>query len=466
MLRRLPHNIEAEMALLGSVFVFGQKALDRIGNLDAGDFMLGVHQAIWRRCMELADRGETPNPVTLRSWAEEQPGFEGDGAAYLATIADASAALVNVGGYARTIADDARKRHIIELTDAISDKAYNGALADEVVREALREFGQLKPIDGSKNWLDASFVEPKNIDWLWKPRLIAGRINLIVGMGDVGKDTWCCRLIASLTNNMAWPDDQQPPRPMRIGMWCPEDEAADTIVPRLDAAGANRKLIRIWDKASPPTPDDVREVDAFFVSPLISLMGRDSSMNSEQDAREFLQLWQHGGQRTVVGTGHLSKKNDLAAVQRILGASGIVNFCRSTWLIQRDTEDTNVRLFQRLKANLTPDDTSGLKFEIEHVGPWDQSIKATVTGTTESGADEVMQANVNGLGKQSAGTWLASYLEEHGGMAQVSVIMAEGATAGHKEKKLQNAQQRSGGRITSFREGGIAGKGQWWWKLS
>ncbi len=465
-MRRLPHNIEAEMAVIGSVFVYGQKAIERIGDLDADAFMLAEHQAIWRRCLEMVERGETPNPVTLRSWAEEHPVLAGAGVAYISTLADSSAALVDVGGYARTIADDARKRHIIELTDEISAKAYNGAIADDVVRDALREFGLFKPIDSGRNWIEASAVEPKNIDWLWKPRIIAGRINLIVGMGDVGKDTWCCRLVASLTNNLAWPDDQEPPRPMRVGMWCPEDEAADTIIPRLEAAGANRKLIRIWDKASPPSPDDVREVDAFFVSPLISLMGKDRSMNSEQDAREFLQLWQHGGQRTVIGTGHLSKKNDLAAVQRILGASGIVNFCRSTWLIQRDADDKNVRLFQRLKANLTPDDTSGLKFEIDWVGPWDQSIRANVTGTTETGADEVMQATVNGLGKQSAPAWLVEYLEEHGGIAQVSVIMQEGAKAGHKEKSLQNAQNRSNGRITSVREGGVAGKGQWWWKLS
>ncbi len=464
MLRRLPHNIDAEMAVIGSVFVYGKKAFDRIGNLVADDFMLNEHRAIWQRCLDMAERGETPNPITLRTWAADNPAFDGQADQYLATLADTSAALVEVGSYARSIADDARKRRIIELTDEISAKAYNGSPADDVVSGALAAFGQFKPVGGSKNWQDASCVEPKNIDWLWKPRIIAGRINLIVGMGDVGKDTWCCRLVASLTNNLAWPDDQEPPRPMRIGMWCPEDEAADTIVPRLEAAGANRKLIRIWDKAATPTPDDVREVDAFFVSPLISLMGRDSSMNSEQDAREFLQLWQHGGQRTVIGTGHLSKKNDLAAVQRILGASGIVNFCRSTWLIQRDTDDKNVRLFQRLKANLTPDDTSGLKFEIDWVGPWDQSIKATVTGTTEANADEIMQANVNGLGKQSAGTWLVGYLRENGGMAQQTTIVQEGEKNGHTKSGLEKAKDRSG-KITSTRRGGIGQSGEWWWEL-
>jgi len=331
---------------------------------------------------------------------------------------------------------------------------------DEML-DAAEEYAT--PVPAAAAWTDASKVLPKNIDWLWKPRIIKGRINLIVGMGDVGKDTFCCRLIASLTSGAAWPDDEPAPPPHTVGLICPEDEMADTIVPRLLAAGAALSRVRIWNKAAPPTPADVRGLDVLVVSPLITLMDDGKNMNAEQDARSFLQLWQHGGERTVIGTGHLSKKSDLAVVQRILGASGIVNFIRSTWLIQRDSEDASTRLFQRLKNNLTPDDIAGLTFKIEHVGPWDQSIVATITGTTEKLADEVMQASIGAKGKQSAGQWVVECLHRHGGMAQVSVILDEAQKNGLSVDSVKKARERNT-KILSVKHG--FDKGEWWWQLS
>lgn len=146
MLRRLPHNIEAEMSVIGSAFVFGAKALDRVGELEPEHFMLLSHQAIWARCLDMFGRGSIPDPITLRTWAAEEPLFEGAGNEYLLKLADSAVPPVLAESYAQAIIDDARKRQIIEITDVISGHAYNGKLADDVVREALKAFTAFTPI--------------------------------------------------------------------------------------------------------------------------------------------------------------------------------------------------------------------------------------------------------------------------------------------------------------------------------
>lgn len=146
LLRRLPHNIEAEMAVLGSVFVFGSRTFDKIGALAPDHFILESHRAIWTRCMALFAAGSIPDPITLRTWAEEEPLLEGKGADYLRQLADTAVPPIVVESYAATIIDDSRKRQIIELTEILSSHAYNGEKADDVVREALDAFAAFEPV--------------------------------------------------------------------------------------------------------------------------------------------------------------------------------------------------------------------------------------------------------------------------------------------------------------------------------
>lgn len=147
MLRRLPHNVEAEMAVIGSAFVFGEQAMERIGNLAPQHFITEYHRAIWAACLDMFDRGSVPDPVTLRTWASEEPTLEGKGIEYLTKLADCAVPPASAEAYAQAIIDDARKREIIELADIISSHAYNGKRSDDVVRDALNAFLLLKPVN-------------------------------------------------------------------------------------------------------------------------------------------------------------------------------------------------------------------------------------------------------------------------------------------------------------------------------
>jgi AAA domain len=213
--------------------------------------------------------------------------------------------------------------------------------------------------------------------WIWEKRLLAGRINLVAGMGDVGKDVLCCDAVARKSTGRDWPDGA-PCAPGLVGYVSSEDGIGDTLIPRLTAAGADLSRVRIWNRDEPPQPDDLDGLQLVVISPLVQILPDGRLAQYDQGIRKMIGPWKakcEASGCTIIGTVHYNKKNDLAAVQRILGSVGLPNALRNTWCIERDDDDATLRLFMRVKANLTPDSVDGLAYRIVHVGPWSQSIR-------------------------------------------------------------------------------------------
>jgi DnaB helicase-like protein/AAA domain-containing protein len=470
-LRRLPHNVDAEHVVIGTV-LFDDSAWPDVAHLTADDFMIIEHRAIWMRISAIKAAGQRVDPVLLKSWSTAEPLLDhAGGHAYVVKLASSAAPRQMLASYAHDLADCTERRRMIDLGQQLVDAAYAGPLNGmrETIAEQIGQPSIWQDIVDSarRKWSNAASIAPENIDFLWPGRFIANSINLVAGMGDVGKDVFCCTVAACVTTGNKWPDGADGCEPGMVGIIAPEDVPANTIVPRLIAAGANLEKVRIWTSTSKPSPNEVDGLSLLIVSPLITLMAKDQQMNSEQDARDFLELWQgtmKAQKCTVLGTAHLSKKNDVTVVQRILGASGIANFVRSNWAVQRDDEDKTERLFMRLKANLSPDEVDGLKFRIDHIGPWSQSIVCVWCGTTDKTPDEVMKAANGDAGKKSAGKWLMDFLTRRGGMAEVCVINENGEKEGFSNDALRQAQHRNP-KILAVKHG-FGECGRWWWQIS
>jgi hypothetical protein len=295
--------------------------------------------------------------------------------------------------------------------------------------------------DMEPGWVVGSAIQPKNVDWLWEDRFVANRVNLIAGLGDVGKDVFCCSVAACVTTGKPWPDGRPGCEPGIVGIYSPEDEADDTIVPRLLAAGADMSRIRIWTKSRKPRPEELDGLKVFIISPLINLLDGKKDINREQDVRAFLELIRRTAKElrcTVIGTAHFNKKSDAPVAARVLGATGFLAFLRSGWSIQRDDEDISLRLFMRLKANLSPDGVVGIRFTIEHAGQWTQCIRCVWQGETDKTPDEVMGAATGGKErKQTAKEWLLAFLHIGKEFSREEVIKAA-EDAGHKEQRISN----------------------------
>ncbi|ATE64080.1 replicative DNA helicase [Rhizorhabdus dicambivorans] len=110
----LPHNIEAEAALLGAMMLDNRVAEDVQVRLRADHFFEPLHGRIYEAILKLVDRNMLATPVTLR------PMFEGDagmrelgGPAYLAQLTGSGAALIGARDFANQIYDLALLRALV-----------------------------------------------------------------------------------------------------------------------------------------------------------------------------------------------------------------------------------------------------------------------------------------------------------------------------------------------------------------
>ena len=89
-----------------------------------------------------------------------------------------------------------------------------------------------------------SEVTPQRIEWLWPGRFALGKLTLLSGDPGLGKSFVTLDMAARISNGVPWPDSPTVPNPRgSVVLLSAEDDLADTIRPRLDAAGADVERI-------------------------------------------------------------------------------------------------------------------------------------------------------------------------------------------------------------------------------
>jgi putative DNA primase/helicase len=89
-----------------------------------------------------------------------------------------------------------------------------------------------------------SDVAPKPIHWLWPQRIPLGKLTLLVGDPAVGKSLLATDIAARVSAGIPWPDlPNETNQPASVVLLCTEDDLADTVRPRLDAANADHRRI-------------------------------------------------------------------------------------------------------------------------------------------------------------------------------------------------------------------------------
>jgi replicative DNA helicase len=106
-----PQSIEAEESLLSAILLDNHTLLDIVEILDAGDFYRTAHQKIFAAIIDLFDKGEPVDLVTLANNLKGRGQLEEiGGASYLARLVDAVPLAVNAQHYAKIVADKASLR--------------------------------------------------------------------------------------------------------------------------------------------------------------------------------------------------------------------------------------------------------------------------------------------------------------------------------------------------------------------
>jgi replicative DNA helicase len=122
----LPHNIEAEAALLGALMIDNRLVEDVQLKLKADHFFEPLHGRIYEAVLRLADKNMIANPVTLKPLFEADEAMkELGGPAYLAQLTGSGAALIGARDFAAQIYDLALLRELVGVGRDMVEQALD-----------------------------------------------------------------------------------------------------------------------------------------------------------------------------------------------------------------------------------------------------------------------------------------------------------------------------------------------------
>lgn len=134
-IRALPQDVMSEKAVLGSVFIAPDKLLTAAELVQPSDFYYPANQTIFKAMLEIADKGQAIDPLTIRNLLDSRGEFEpAGGMAYLTELVTAVPTSANIEYYAKNVADKAIARSVInDLTDSIAAVYNSDAGIDEII---------------------------------------------------------------------------------------------------------------------------------------------------------------------------------------------------------------------------------------------------------------------------------------------------------------------------------------------
>ena len=379
--------------------------------------------------------------------------------------------------------NDLHRAEGIEAVRGQVEQATNRRQGDgKVAADRIELVTQEKPLPFAFRRL--SDVRAKPIRWLWPGRFARGKVAILAGNPGLGKSQLTASMAAVVTTGGTWPVDRTSCERGNVVFFSAEDDAEDTIRPRLEAAGADLERIFILDAVLDDTGARPRafnlsidlprlgemllhigDVALIVIDPITAYLGGiDSHKNA--DIRALLaplgELAAKYG-AAVVCISHLNKVGTGEALMRVTGSLAFVAAARAAFLIARDREANQRRLFLPIKNNIG-NDQSGLAFTVESHNLPGNIETSRVSWEAEAvtiTADEIMapQGDPEELSAlDDAKEFLSTLLAD--GPVSSKQIRVDAEGAGHSWPTIRRAQKALG--IEAHKDGM---KGPWLWCL-
>ncbi|MEO4012271.1 AAA family ATPase [Pseudomonas rossensis] len=342
---------------------------------------------------------------------------------------------------------------------------------------------QVIPSVWKVNAVSAANIKPVAIRWLWPGWLAKGKLHILAGAGGTGKTTLLISLIATITTGGRWPDGEICQERGNVLIWSSEDDPADTLVPRLIAAGADVSRVHIiqgrlnaqgdsdpFDPANDigllrETARELGGVSLLMLDPVVGAVKGD--MHKANDVRRGLQGvvdFAEANLCAVVGISHFAKGGaGSSPADRVIGSQAFSALAR-TVLVAAKQEDSDARVLARAKSNIGTDE-GGVSYAIEPFTIGD-GIETTrvIWGDTITGSARDILGDVESAGGDErseldeACDFLRDLLAR--GPVPTKQIKADADGAGHAWATIRRAQKVVGAEA---RKQGM-GSG-WAWQL-
>lgn len=352
-----------------------------------------------------------------------------------------------------------------------AQRAFSGAFHEGVDRLPRAAYTRL------------SHVEPETVRWLWPGRVPLGKLTMLDGDPGLLKSTLALDLAARLSKGEAMPDGTRPDLegPAGTVLLTAEDGLADTIRPRLDAAGADPDRVVALEGIRPdsesgdvvtPTVEDVEGIGEaiqavgarlLIVDPLVAYLGADTNSHRDADVRRALKGLAKMADRlgvAVLAIRHLTKGGGSNPKYRGGGSIGLIGAARSGLLVAEDPDAPDTRrVLASTKCNLAPEPPS-LTFRPEPAR--NGSVRIAWEGESEHGAHALLErpTGEERTAREEAADVLRQELR--GGPVPVEDLQALADRLGLSFKTFRRAKDAIGAE--AVREGFGKG-GRWSWRI-
>jgi len=148
-----PHNLEAEVAVLGSVLIDPSVINDVMEVISHEDFYLKKHQYIFQAMEALYDEGKPIDVVAVCDKLKSMGKLdEVGGEIEVAKLADAVPSSAHAVYYAEIVKEKAILRRLIEVSRKISENAYMEGDVDELLDEAEKMIFEISEMKTTKSY--------------------------------------------------------------------------------------------------------------------------------------------------------------------------------------------------------------------------------------------------------------------------------------------------------------------------
>ncbi|MBK9129160.1 MAG: AAA family ATPase [Phycisphaerales bacterium] len=486
-------DLHAERAALGAALVdwrFFEAVRAELPD-GAAEFSRPLHQAIFGTLCALAahpDRPpDGPDPALfLAKLAEIAPGVRFTRSQQVA-IHEACKTPFNAALYARAVHAAHAKRAALAALDRAARDIAAGCGAELVVaraKAALQAPGMNgATAAGGPVLVTLADVAPEPIRWLWPGRIALGKLTLVAGDPGLGKSLLSLDVAARVSTGSGWPDVHEAAPPGGVVLLSAEDDAADTIRPRLDAAAADVSRVTMLQAIHPgggaggdsgrpfnlaedlPALEEavraVPDCRLVIIDPVTAYLGGGVDSHKAAEVRALLAPLGALAARcgvAVLAVTHLNKSAGGPAIYRAMGSLAFAAAARAAWAVTRDRDDPRRRLMLPLKNNLAPD-LGGLAYAIEPMGAGGHPVLAWERDPVTLSADEALGPDRgDGGATERAAEWLADALAD--GPQPARELFERAERVGIAARTLKRAKARV--RALAVK-GGFGGG--WVWRL-
>jgi hypothetical protein len=352
----------------------------------------------------------------------------------------------------------------------------------------------LRPEDRRARITWAEDIDPEPVVWAWgdgdEGRIPAGSLSVAAGREGTGKSSFGIWLAAQVTRGALPGSFHGTPR--SVFYLAIEDSWKYTLVPRLIAAKADRRLVGRFevitmqdDAVTLSLPSDNALLEAAIkehaaalvvIDPLMSVIGEGIDTHRAREVRSALdplaQLADRSG-AVILGIAHFNKGNGTDAASLITGSGAFKDVPRSVFGFARDTTDeaSGARVFTQVKNSLGRDDLPSLAYRIETAEvPTRKGVARTgrlvFLGESDRSVHELLRDSRLGeddhSDRQEAADWLVDYLTGRQGEAPTEDVFKAGRAAGFAQHVLKRAKKKIDAKSARI---GFGSEGIWVWRL-